>query len=571
MALLFALVTLLVGVEAGAPPQFLIADTGLGLLFMAAGMLAWERRPEVRSGPLLLASGVLWFVGSYAPTGFTPYAWLGFTFERYYDVVLALLVLSFPAAALGRTEKLVLAVLAGAFVLRSSARLLIGHPDAVDNPIALHVDPLLFDQTQLVTSVVIVLAAMAVALLAWRRLHLATGASRRILGPVAVAGLVAALAAAYDAAELIAFILTRQPLLPLLEPWQELSSWALFGAVALVPLGFLAGSLRLRMRHGVIAPLAVELYHGADSAQLESALRHALGDPSLNLLVFDSETAVWRDAAGRPIAPPLETSQRAVMQLVSGKDEPMAAVLHDPALREDPALVAAAAAVLRFAVENERLAADLRRQLAELRASRARVLEAAEQERTRIERDLHDGVQQRLLAVALSLQEARQQARRDFPQGRFLAGLEETAEMLLAAIDELRETARGIHPALLSDEGLGLAVTSLARRAAVPVSLELELDGRLPPAVETTAYYVVAEALTNITRHARASTAHVRIARFAELLEVEVSDDGDGGADASRGSGLRGLADRLDAVAGRLEIDSPAQGGTRLRALIPCA
>ena len=209
-------------------------------------------------------------------------------------------------------------------------------------------------------------------------------------------------------------------------------------------------------------------------------------------------------------------------------------------------------------------------QLDRVRASRARLVEASESERRRIERDLHDGAQQRLVAVALALQEARAEAARQSPNVEFLQRLDETADELLAAIDELRELARGIHPAVLTDDGLEMAVTSLARRARLPIEVDITLDGRLPAAVEATAYYVVAEGLTNVTRHARARSAVIRIAQRHGHLEIDISDDGDGGADACGGSGLRGLADRLDAISGTLQIDSPPHRGTRLRADIPC-
>jgi signal transduction histidine kinase len=223
-----------------------------------------------------------------------------------------------------------------------------------------------------------------------------------------------------------------------------------------------------------------------------------------------------------------------------------------------------------LAIHNERLAAEVRRQLDEVRASRARLVEAAATERRRIERDLHDGAQQHLIGVALTLQEAREEARREAPHAGYMKKLDDTADELLAAIDELRELARGIHPAVLTEDGLGVAVSSLARRATIPVEVDVEVADRLPTAVETTAYYVVAEALTNLTRHSNAHAATVRISRRNGYLEVEVSDDGQGGADLTQGTGLWGLADRLDAISGTLQVDSPPLGGTRLKAVIPC-
>jgi signal transduction histidine kinase len=437
------------------------------------------------------------------------------------------------------------------------------------NPFAVVEDPILFDRIQVLTSIVIAGAALTVVGLAAARLRGAGPGGRRILRPVVIAGVVAALVAAWDAIDLIVFITSGEGLLRFREPWNEVASWAIIAAVSLVPIGFLAGVARLRMRHGPLAPLALELDRSPDPGRLELALRHALGDPSLELLRWDRDSASWVDARGLSVAPPREDSSVAVTTL-ERDGETIAAIVHDRLLEEDPGLVAAATAVLRLAVENERLTAEVRQQLASVRASRARLVEAAEAERRRIERDLHDGAQQRLIGVALSLQEARAEARRHFPDAPFLRQLDDTADELLAAVDELRELARGIHPAVLTEDGLGVAVTSLARRATVPVELDLLLNGRLPPTIEATAFYVVAEALTNVTRHARARGVTVRVSHHDKLLEVQVTDDGDGGADARLGSGIGGLIDRLEAVSGSLEIHSPPGGGTRLRAIIPC-
>jgi signal transduction histidine kinase len=564
----FAVTTGAVGARHGAPARFLVLDTVFGLTFVIAGLIAWERRPEVRSGPLLILSGALWFVGSWAPMGTVPASTLGFAFERYYDVVLAYLVLTFPDVPLAGRHRTVLVVMAGAFVVRSASRLLIGCA-CMPNPFAVVEDPILFERSQLVTSIVIAIAALSVAAFAAARPRNAGPAARRILRPVAIAGVVAALVAAWDALDLIVFIVTGEGLLRFPEPWGEIASWTIIAAISLVPLGFLLGVVRLRISHGRLAPLVLELDRSLDPGRLQLALRHALGDPSLRLLLWDRDAASWLDANGESATRPEETDSVAVTTL-DRDGEPIAAIAHDRVLREDPGLVAAATAVLRLAVENERLTAEVREQLASVRASRARLVEAAESERRRIERDLHDGAQQRLIGVALSLQEARGEARRHSPDASFVRRLDDTADELLAAIEELRELARGIHPAVLTEDGLGVAVTSLARRAAVPVELDLSLDGRLPTTIEATAYYVVAEGLTNVTRHARASSVTVRVVHRDALLEVEVGDDGDGGADVRLGSGIRGLVDRLEAVSGSLELHSPPGGGTRLRAVIPC-
>jgi len=566
---LFAVLTALVGQSQGAPARFLIIDTTVGLGFVAAGTIAWKLRPEARTGPVLVASGALWFVGSYAPAGLVGWATIGFAFERYYDLLLAFLVLTFPDARLARWDKLVLGLLGAGYVARTVSRLAVDCGcTGLDNPFAVVVNLTLFERSQLVTSVLIVVAALAVVVRAMLRLFHAAQAARRILWPVVVSGSVAALVAAYDAAELVAFVRTRRPLLPLQEPWLEIVSWTIIASAALIALGFLAGALRLRLRHGSIARMALELDRGTDPQRLQAALRHALGDPALELYLR-SPGDLWSTASGNEAELPPETSQRTITVL-TGDEEPLAAVVHDRTLREDPGLVAAATAVLRLAVENERLAGVVRGQLEEVRASRTRLIHAAEQERRRIERDLHDGAQQRLIAVALTLRQAREEAHRGEPVSAVLRSLDTASEELVTAVSELRELARGIHPAILTEEGLRPAVAGLARRSAVPVDLDVHLVGRLAAGVEAAAYYIVAEGLTNVARHARATGAVVHVGRKDGLLTVEVSDDGDGGADPSRGSGLAGIADRLDALAGTLDVHSPPGVGTRVRAKIPC-
>jgi signal transduction histidine kinase len=207
--------------------------------------------------------------------------------------------------------------------------------------------------------------------------------------------------------------------------------------------------------------------------------------------------------------------------------------------------------------------ADAREQLA---ASRARLVEAADAERRRIERNLHDGAQQRLVSVALDLGNV--EARLDQDPAAAKQLLAAAREELGLALDELRELARGIHPAVLSERGLGPALEALAARASVPIELEA-LCERLPERVEAAAYYLVSEALTNAARHAEASSVGVRLRCAGGRLRIEVRDDGIGGADARAGSGLRGLADRVEALGGRLELHSPPGAGTTLTGEIP--
>jgi signal transduction histidine kinase len=205
---------------------------------------------------------------------------------------------------------------------------------------------------------------------------------------------------------------------------------------------------------------------------------------------------------------------------------------------------------------------------AEVRASRARLVATADAERKKLERNLHDGAQQRLVSISISLRLA-QAKLKSSPEdaGALIGG---AAEELALALDELRELARGIHPAVLTDRGLAPALGALAARAPLPVTIESELAERLPSVVEAAAYYVVAESLTNVAKYAQASSATIRLQRLDGNALVEVRDDGVGGADATRGSGLRGLADRVEALNGRLGVDSVPGAGTRVWAEIPC-
>jgi signal transduction histidine kinase len=247
---------------------------------------------------------------------------------------------------------------------------------------------------------------------------------------------------------------------------------------------------------------------------------------------------------------------------------PVAAIVHDSSLLEDPELVRMVGAAAALALENERLDAELRAKVEELRESRARMLRAGLQDRRALERNLHDGAQQRLVSMALNLRLARSKLRDDPDAAdRLIQG---AGAELDAALEELRELARGIHPAVLTDRGLAAALGTLAGRAPLPVEVTGDPGADLSEAQELAAYFVVAEALTNIAKYARASHAVVSLGRDNGRLVVEVADDGVGGADPARGTGLQGLADRLAAVDGRLEVDSQQGRGTTVRARIPC-
>jgi signal transduction histidine kinase len=340
-------------------------------------------------------------------------------------------------------------------------------------------------------------------------------------------------------------------------------------ASAGVAVGLLVGVLRARLARSAVAELVVELGRATAPGDLRDALARALRDHSLTLAYWLPDEARYVDVEGRPFAVPSESEARDV-SVVEREGRLIAALVHDPALSEEPELVDSVCAAAALALENERLQAELRARLEELRASRARIVEAADDERRRIERNLHDGTQQRLVSISMALGLAQAKLAKD--PGAASAVFGEARQGLSAALEELRELSHGIHPAVLTDRGLVAALDELSLHAAVPIELDVADIERLPEQVEAAAYYVVSEALANVAKYAHATSAKVRLQPIDGKVVLEVADDGIGGADASRGSGLRGLTDRVEALGGRLWLSSPPGQGTIVRAEIeiPC-
>jgi signal transduction histidine kinase len=312
-----------------------------------------------------------------------------------------------------------------------------------------------------------------------------------------------------------------------------------------LPGGFLFGLVRQRIALARVADLVAAI-GTVPLAELEPALAAAIGDPQLRL----------RFGAGtdQPLS-----SGRVASEVAEG-----IILVHDASLLEEPRLMAAVRDTVALAVEHDRLHVRVAEQVEEIRSSRARIVQAADAARRRIERDLHDGAQQRLLAAGLALQAAEARVSADAQPALAQAQAE-----LRAALAELRDLARGIHPQVLMDHGLAAALHQLARHAPLPVRVVADGIDRLPPSAEVTAYFVVAEAVANAAKHARATVVEVTVHSEQEQLVVRVVDDGVGGAQASRGSGLTGLHDRLAAVEGDLELQSPPGAGTELVARIP--
>jgi signal transduction histidine kinase len=337
--------------------------------------------------------------------------------------------------------------------------------------------------------------------------------------------------------------------------------------LAALPVGFLVALLRSEHEMSSVGDLVVKLSDGMLPEQLQPALASTLHDPSLEVLYWLPTLGRYADVNGKNVSLPAPNSSRAATVL-GDPGSPVAALVYDSSLRTEAKLVDTAAAAVRLALENARLQVQLRAQLDDVRQSRTRLVEAADSERRRVERDLHDGAQQQLVTLLLSLQFAKAEAERS-SDSKTAQLLEGSVGSLRQAIDELRSLARGIHPTILAEAGLMPAIRSLADRCPIPIEMTGDLD-RIEPKLETALYFVAAEAITNAVKHSKGQRICVDVRRGSGWASVDISDDGIGGADLSRGTGLVGLADRVAAVGGRMDVVSSQLNGTTLHAEVPC-
>ena len=537
----------------------------VGWSFIGSGLLYWWSRPGNHIAAVLIFQGFAWFASmlpdSHNPVLFT----IGQAVYPFQYASGLYLILSFPSGRLqGRLDRALVAVAVALVTLGNWAWLLF----ADSHRMMCHTCPAnLLELTRDDAAVVdvfyvlrfggIVIALTSIGLLAtrWRR---ASRAQRHAVMPVAVAGVVAfaALIAAYVAR--VAGMSSPT----------VFDSFAFYASAA-VPVAVLAVLIQRRLARGAVAGLVVELGGPGQAGDPREALSRALGDPSLALGYWFAAESRYVDRNGGPVEFPEAGSGRS-STVVERDGQPVAVLIHDAALDDNARLVQSVGAAAGLALENERLQAELRARLVELQASRARLVEATDAERRRIERDLHDGTQQRLVSIAMSLGLADAKLPAAGAEAKPIVA--QTREELAAALAELRDLTQGIYPTILTERGLGAALDELCGRAVITAHLRLFLDGRLPAPVETAAYYVVSEALTNAAKHSRASAVRVAATCADGLLTVEIADDGVGGAGAGagRGSGLRGLADRVDALGGRLTVSSPPGQGTTLRMELPC-
>jgi signal transduction histidine kinase len=566
----------LAGLVSGVASVALIADSdhnpepgptiAIGLLlgwsFIGTGLFAWWRRPASRFGPMMAGVGFLSLLGSATSANQPVVFTVGILTCNIFFVLFAHMVLAYPHNHLQRPwhRRLIAAgyVLA---VVGPLPHLLWGFDPQMcqgcpESPLFISENEGLRVALNAVVSVIGATFTLAVVGILLRRRRDATRPQRRAMAPVLWSGvtLLILLAGALGSD---AFGVPRVT---------DVLGWLSLIVFASVPWVFLIGLVRTRVAGaGAVSELLLRLGEEPGTGSLRCRLSQALGDDSLQLAFWLEDKGRWVDADGHTVELP-ESGARA-WTAVELEGRVVGAIVHDVTLTQEPELLRSVAAAAGLAVENERLQAQLRARVEELRASRDRIVEAGMSERRRLERNLHDGAQQRLVALSLTMRLAQSKVRTDPEKAEaMLAG---AREELTLALGELRELARGIHPAVLSDRGLGAALEALAGRAPLPVELGVVPEDRLPEPIEAAAYFVVAEALTNVVKYAHASQATVSVERRNGHAIVEVADDGIGGADPDRGSGLRGLADRVSALDGSMRLDSPAGAGTRLRAEIP--
>jgi signal transduction histidine kinase len=548
----------------GIPYYSAVPDALVGWAYITGGMVAYRTRRD-RTGTLMTAIGVIWTLGSVSlyVHALLPYmAWL----DGLTDVLLAQLLLQYPSRALrSRLER---AVLAAAYlqvlVVNGVREVFVNLHDYYPCPCVhsfptVH-NPAVFRVLETEVSIVIAVLGAAVVALVFRRWRRSSGPARRALNPLWFAGIATVVALILDA--LLGFA-------PLTQAQTSAESAVVTVIQLSVPIALLVGLVRIRRSRSAVADLVVALGRAPGPAGVRQALATALGDPSLTVCYWVPETQSYVDADGRATDPAALSAGRAATE-VTAHGAPLAVLVHDYELLDQRPLLDAVAAAARLALENARLQAALAAQLEEVRASRARIVQASLEERRKVERDLHDGAQQRLLALSLTIAMIHDEVTGGADHDGQLGSLVETASTQIRdAIGELRELGRGILPAVLMHNGLAAAVETLAALAPLPVTACVE-PSRYPAAAEATAYFVIAEALANVARHADASRAEVTARRVGGQLVVEITDDGIGGAPAHGGNGLTGLADRVAALGGRLTVTSPAGRGTSIRAELPC-
>ena len=505
-----------------------LVNHAVGCSFIACGLIAWQRRPDSRTGALMTATGFLYQATVlFGDTDSSVLFTLGEALGIAWLVPFAALVLGYPSGRLSaRLDSMIVGVFVfGAVVLQVVYVMFLPFGAGHENVIQISADAGTADAVDTCQRAINATAGLGVALVGFARWFRAAPALRRLLLPM-LAGAVAV------------FVLAVQAYYRLfagefMRPTLEITAVVLF----LVPLAFLIGILQTQMARAGMGDLVVALQRAPDAGRLGALLARTLRDPTLRLVYWLPGFETYVDGDGMPVALPVAGSGRAVTP-IEHDGAPVGALIHDAALTYEPELLEVVTAAVDVALERTRLQHELESRVEELARSRARLVEAGDAARRRIERDLHDGAQQRLVSLAIALRMTEDRIKDD----------PETAATLVAAarrevtesLEELRELARGIHPAAL-EHGLDAALESLAERSPTRVRLSIELGERLPAPVELAAYFVACEGLANIAKYAQASEATIQVARDGDVAVIEVGDNGIGGETARTARGSAGL------------------------------
>lgn len=534
----------LVAPEGGAAVLYVLT----GLVYVLAGLLAWWRRPVNRVGPLIVLAGAAVLVSALQSTNVPPLVAVGSVLATLCLAVVVHLLHAFPSGRIRGPASRVVVVAVYVVCTVLQAPLYLFTPGS---PLAVADRPDLAGAGSVAQTAAGSACVLATAVILAGRLRRADPRRRRILAPVFGYGVLAVLAI---------------PLVPRLGLTEELSVTLQLLVLAGIPLAFALGVLRGGFaRTGAVEELGTWLARRDGARQrLTAALAGTLGDDSLQVLFAVPHG--YADAAGTLAVLPRAADGRGVVEFdVAGQR--VAAIVYDATLNDDPEPVRAAGRVAALALAHERLVAELRSGEEEVRRSRVRIVEAADRERRRIARNLHDGLQVRMVLLAMDAQQLAEscggpgEVRRAATSLR--AGIDEAA-------GELRAVVHEVMPAALIERGLAVAIEDLVDRVPLAARLDVGVADRLPAAVETTAYFVVAEALANALKHADATRVEVRLSGHDSRLRIEVRDDGVGGATSGGGSGLDGLADRVDTLRGSLRLHSPDGAGTELVVELPC-
>jgi signal transduction histidine kinase len=536
----------------------------VGWSLIGSGLLAARSRREDHLALALIFTGFAWFASMLPLSRNAVLFTAGEVVYSLYYAGFLYLILSFPAGRLqGKLDRTLMGIAIALVTVgqlpwlffADSRRLICSTCPANllevtrDDGIA----KLLYSLRQVI-GLVVALAAIGLLAGRWRR---ASRPQRRAVMPVVVAGVVACavLIAAYGAAML------GLPATPALGR----ATWFI---VAAIPVAVLLVFIQRRIAQGAVAGLVVELGAPGAAVDLRGALSRALGDPSLALAYWYPAESRYVDSDGRPVELPEAGAARG-STVIERDGQPVAALIHDPALEYNPGLVDSVCAAAGLTLDNERLQAELRARLVDLQASRARLVEATDTGRRRIERDLHDGAQQQLVALRISLGLVRELVTSS--PGEAAELIAQTEQQATGALEELRELARGIYPPLLADLGLRAALEAQARKAAIPVTVEAPGLGRYPQKIEAAVYFCVLEALQNVAKYAQAPAARVTLRPDGRWLAFTVEDDGRGfdPATTPRGSGLQGISDRLGALGGTADVTSASGNGTRVTGRVP--